>query len=94
MPQMRALLIESPPDVPAGWLQELADEFIEDPQCRLALFGGDATGALLFSLWDPDVVDEVAEGLRATVPTGAVVRSISLADAGVDGPPAGETMRQ
>ncbi len=94
MPQMRALLLESPPDLPADWLQELTDEFVEDPQCRLALFGGDETGAVLFSLWDPRVVDEVAEGLRAAMPHGATIRALALADSGFGDPAGDETLRQ
>ena len=94
MPQMRALLLESPPDQPADWLQELTDEFVEDPQCRLALFGGDESGAVLFSLWDPAIVDEVARGLQSTVPPGATVRSLSLADGGLSDSSTDETLRQ
>jgi len=78
---MRALLVESPADLPAGWLQELTDEFIEDPQCRLALFGGDESGAVLFSLWSASIIDEVASGLRDTTP-GATMRVLALADSG------------
>jgi hypothetical protein len=79
---MRALLVESPADLPAGWLQELTDEFIEDPQCRLALFGGDESGAVLFSVWLPSIIDEVASGLRETTPSGATIRLLALTDSG------------
>ena len=89
MPLMRALLLQSPPDLPATWIQELADEFIEDPQCRLAVFGGDQSGAVLFSLWDPSVVEEVAEGLRAEIPSNATMQLLSLADSGFGKPPSG-----
>lgn len=94
MPAMRALLIQSPPDLPAAWLQELADEFIEDPQCRLAVFGGDQSGAVLFSLWDPSLAEEVAEGLRAEIPSGATIRLLSLADSGFGEPPSGGALRE
>jgi len=94
MPQMRALLLESPPDISAEWLRELTDEFIEDPQCRLALFGGDDAGAVLFSLWDPSVADEVAIGLRAAMPSEATIRSLSLAGGGKGGTASDETLRQ
>lgn len=94
MPPMRALLLESPADTSAAWLQDLADEFIEDPQCRLALFGGDASGAVLVSLWSRTVVDEVVGGLRPLLPPGASLRVLALADGGFDGTPMPETVRQ
>lgn len=86
---MRALLLESPANLPVDWLQELADEFIEDPQCRLALFGGDESGAVLFSLWVPSVAEEVAEGLREALPSGATIRFLALADSGFGESPTG-----
>ena len=92
MPQMRALLLQSAPDMPAAWIQELTDEFIEDPQCRLAVFGGDEIGVVLFSLWDSTVADEVVEGLRDSLPSGATVRLLALAEGGLDVPP--ESLRQ
>lgn len=79
---MRALIVESPPDLPADWLKALTDEFIEDPQCRMAVFGGDARGAVVFSLWDSAIADEVAAGIRETLPAGADLRLLSLADSG------------
>lgn len=94
MPLMRALLLQSPPNLPADWLQELTDEFIEDPQCRLAVFGGDEAGAVLFSLWDPSVVEEVAVGLRAGIPSDATIRLLSLADSGFSEPPTGGALRE
>lgn len=94
MPLMRALLLQSPPDLPAAWLQELTDEFIEDPQCRLAVFGGDQSGAVLFSLWDPSVVEEVAEGLRTEIPSNATIRLLSMADSGFGSPPSGGALRE
>ncbi len=88
------LLLESPGETSAAWLQELADEFIEDPQCRLALFGGDASGAVLFSMWPATVVEEVAAGVRPMLPSGASLRVLALADGGEDEPPPLKRVRQ
>ncbi len=89
MPLMRALLVESPADLPADWLRELADDFIEDPQCRVVLFGGDESGAVLFSTWAQSLADEVADGLRTTIPAGATIRLLALADSGFSESPSG-----
>lgn len=42
----------------------LADEITEDPRCRVLIMGSDAFGVVLLTLWDPEVVDEVEDGLR------------------------------
>ena len=56
---------------------ELADEMAEDPRCRLLVVGGDTSGTVLMSGWDPEVADEVADGLEQRF-GGAAVRRLNI----------------
>ena len=55
----------------------LADEISEDARCSTVLIGVDEHGAMLITIWDPDTVDEVEEGLRAVQDR---VRRVRLSD--------------
>lgn len=58
---MEGIIIEGEPEA----LTVLADEISEDPHCSMVLVGADEQGAMLVTIWDPDVVDEVEVGLRS-----------------------------
>jgi hypothetical protein len=58
---MEGIIIEGFPEE----LVVLADEISEDARCSTVLIGVDEQGAVLITIWDPNTVDEVEEGLRA-----------------------------
>jgi hypothetical protein len=58
---MEGIIIDGDPEE----LTVLADEVSEDPHCTMVLIGVDEEGAMLVTIWDPDIVDEVERGLRS-----------------------------
>jgi hypothetical protein len=77
---MQALLLEYPGETVPTWLAELADEFVEDPQCRLVLLGSDSSGVALITIWETDMVGEVEAGLVSLVADGARLRRLKVFD--------------
>ncbi len=75
---MQALVLQVPAEGAPGWLPELADEMLEDARCHHVLLGVDDAGAILVTVWDPEVAEEVATSLRAQAGEGAVVRNLAL----------------
>lgn len=75
---MQALVLQVPAEGAPGWLPELADEMLEDARCHLVVLGVDDAGAMLVTIWDPEVADEVATSLRAQAGEGAIVRKLAL----------------
>ena len=72
---MRAILVQEAGLAPG--LVLLADEMPEDPRCLFVRIAADADGAVLFSLWDPVVADEVFLGVASMYPE---TRLLTLAD--------------
>jgi hypothetical protein len=70
---MEGIIIQGLPEE----LTVLADEISEDARCSMVLIGVDEQGAMLITIWDPDTVDEVEAGLRATQD---LVRRVKLLD--------------
>ena len=62
-------------------MMELADEFVEDPYCRLVLMGSDAQGAVLVTIWETEMVGEVEAGLAGLAAEGVRLRRLTVADA-------------
>lgn len=58
---------------------DLADEMAEDPRCRLVLVGADAAGVVMMTLWDGEVVEEVAQSLGERR-DGGVMRRLQVPD--------------
>lgn len=61
-----------------GELILLADEMEEDPRCHLVALGADDGGAMLITIWQPEVAEEVASSLR-DLPYATSVRRLPLA---------------
>jgi hypothetical protein len=57
---------------------ELADEFVEDPHCRLVLMASDREGAVIIS--EAEMVDEVETGLAGLDVEGVRLRRLSVVD--------------
>ncbi len=75
---MEAVVLQVPAEAAPGWLPELADEMLEDARCHLVVLGADDGGAMLVTIWDSEVADEVATSLRAQAGDGAIVRKLAL----------------
>lgn len=78
---MEALILEQPSAESTGWLAELADDFLEDPECRLVLMGWDDEGAVLITIWEPEMVSDIEAGLRGILEGGARLRRVPVLDA-------------
>jgi len=59
---------------------ELADEFVEDPHCRLVLMGSDPEGVVLVTIWEAELVDEVKAGLASLTVDGVRLRRLAVVD--------------
>ena len=59
----------------------LVDEMQEDPHCRATLLGSDSDGALLVTVWDGTVGQEVADSLAAEHPQLTIRRLVLGPDA-------------
>jgi len=70
---MEGIIIQGPP----AELTVLADEISEDARCSMVLIGVDEQGAMLITIWDPDIVDEVEAGLGTVQER---VRRVKLSD--------------
>ena len=77
---MEALLLEFGGEGASEWMIELADELVEDPHCRLVLMGSDQRGAVLVTIWEAEMVDEVEAGLAGLVADGVRLRRLSVVD--------------
>lgn len=77
---MEALLLELGGAAAPEWMVALADEFVEDPHCRLVLMGSDPEGVVLVTIWDEEMVGEVQTGLEAFATEGVRLRRLTVAD--------------
>ncbi|MDH3261061.1 MAG: hypothetical protein OEM81_05640 [Acidimicrobiia bacterium] len=77
---MEALLLEVGGDRVPEWMIELADEFVEDPHCRLVLMGSDPEGVVLVTIWEAELVDEVKAGLASLTVDGVRLRRLAVVD--------------
>ncbi len=59
------------------WLEEMVDEFTEDPHCHFVLVGADDTTVMFLSLWSEGVADEVAASMASMAPQ-AHVRKLTV----------------
>lgn len=57
---------------------DLADEMMEDPRCRFLALGEEGEAAVLFTVWDREVVEEVRSSLRQMLPEVVRVRRLEL----------------
>ncbi len=62
------------------WVVELADEFVEDPYCRLVLLGSDTEGVALVTIWETEMVGAVEAGLAGLVADGVRLRRFTVVD--------------
>lgn len=56
------------------WLQEMVDEFTEDPYCHLVMVGADDDVVVLTTMWSTEVAEQVADALVEMQPAGKVRR--------------------
>lgn len=74
---MESLVLEFPHDEVPSWLEEMADEFTEDPFCQFVMVGGDETSVLFVTTWDSAIIDEVESSLRSMMlPSGSIRRLV------------------
>lgn len=74
---MESLIVEFDRAAVPGWLEEMVDEFTEDPHCHMVVVGADDGGVLMISMWPDRVVGDVEEALRGMAPD-AMVRRIRM----------------
>lgn len=74
---MESLVLEFPLDEVPSWLEEMADEFTEDPFCHFVMVGGDSESVLFVTTWNSEIVAEVESSLRAMMlPSGSIRRLV------------------
>jgi len=59
---------------------QLADELVEDPQCRLVLAGVDPGGLVLVTIWETRMVGEVGVGPASFAMDGVRFRLLTVVD--------------
>lgn len=77
---MEALLIESVERGSPEWMEDLAEELVEDPHCHLILMGSDPHGVVLITIWEAEMVGEVEAGLASLAVDGVRLRRMSVVD--------------
>ncbi len=73
---MESVVVEFPRDHEPAWLQEMVDEFTEDPYCHLVMVGADEAGVVLTTMWSAEVAADVAVALTALDPAVTVRRLV------------------
>jgi hypothetical protein len=74
---MESLILEFPHKEVPAWLEEMADEFTEDPFCHMVMVGADSDSVLFMSLWESSMASEVEASMRSMMlPSGTVRRLI------------------
>jgi hypothetical protein len=80
MRTMEALVFTFEGEDAPQWMPELAEEFVEDPHCRLVLLGTDSEGTLLITIWEPEVAAEVEAGVVGMAVGGIRLRRMRVID--------------
>ena len=73
---MESVTVEFPRHHEPAWLQEMVDEFTEDPYCHLVMVGADDDGVVLTTMWAAEVAGDVATTLAAMDPVVSVRRMV------------------
>lgn len=73
---MESISVEFARGYEPDWLQEMVDEFTEDPYCHLVMLGADDEGVVFTTMWASEVAGEVADALRKLDPVVAVRRLV------------------
>lgn len=73
---MESVTVEFPRHHEPAWLQEMVDEFTEDPYCHLVMVGADDDGVVLTTMWAAEVAGDVATALAAMDPVVSVRRMV------------------
>lgn len=73
---MESVTVEFPRHYEPAWLQEMVDEFTEDPYCHLVMVGADDGGVVLTTMWAAEVAGDVATALAAMDPVVSVRRMV------------------
>ena len=74
---MESITVEFARHAAPDWLQEMVDEFTEDPYCHLVMVGADDTSVVLTTMWSAEVAEQVANALAEMEPAG-IVRRMTL----------------
>lgn len=82
---MESVTVEFPRHHEPAWLQEMVDEFTEDPYCHLVMVGADDDGVVLTTMWAAEVAGDVATALAA-MDSGVSVRRMVLSVPSVEAP--------
>lgn len=82
---MESVTVEFPRHHEPAWLQELVDEFTEDPYCHLVMVGADDDGVVLTTMWAAGVAGDVATALAA-MDSAVSVRCMVLSVPSVEAP--------
>ena len=81
---MESVTVEFPRHHEPAWLQEMVDEFTEDPYCHLVMVGADDDGVVLTTMWAAEVAGDVATalaGMDSAVSVRRMVLSVPSAEA-------------
>jgi hypothetical protein len=73
---MESVTVEFPRHHEPAWLQDIVDEFTEDPYCHLVMVGADDDGVVLTTMWAAEVARDVATALAAMDSAVAVRRMV------------------
>ncbi len=73
---MESVTVEFPRHHEPAWLQEMVDEFTEDPYCHLVMVGADDESVVFTTMWAAEVAGDVAAALAAMDPAVSVRRMI------------------
>ncbi len=73
---MESVTVEFPRHHEPAWLQEMVDEFTEDPYCHLVMVGADDDGVVLTTMWAAEVAGDVATALADMDPAVSVRRMV------------------
>ena len=75
---MESIMVEFRRDDTPSWLEEMVDEFTEDPFCHGVLVGADEASVFFISLWAAAMAGDVEVSLRQMVPDSASLRRIVM----------------
>jgi len=81
---MESLIVEFDRSAVPAWIEEMVDEFTEDPHCRMVVVGADEAGVVMISMWPSRVVGDVEAAMRNMAPE-ALFRRLLMSVPGEEG---------